>query len=141
MDSQIKKPQIDNEKSESVAYWESELLPLEVPRQEVLISPYSYDALAELQTESIFGCAQEPCSDGDSSRIWKAMQSLTPREREIIHLIFWRQMSERDVGAELGISRSSVKVLKSRAFRKLAKSLVTHSPLVEAPEHNASEME
>lgn len=141
MDSRIKKHQIDHEKSESVAYWESELLALEVPRQEVLISPYSYDALAELQTESIFGCAQEPCAVGDSSRIWKAMQSLTPREREIIHLIFWRQMSERDVAAELGISRSSVKVLKSRAFRKLAKSLVTHSPLVEAPEHNASEME
>lgn len=103
--------------------WETYLASTETPLYESLISESEFHKLIEDQTESVFEFAQQPCSPESSSRVWRAMRELTPRQREIIHLIFWREKSERDVASLLGISRPSVQVLKRRALQKMKQLL------------------
>lgn len=44
---------------------------------------------------------------------------LSPREKQIITLVYYSNYSERKVASYLGISRSSVKIYKKRAIKKL----------------------
>lgn len=47
------------------------------------------------------------------------LSQLSPRERQIITLIYYSNCSEREVASYLGISRNSVKIYKKRAIKKL----------------------
>lgn len=47
------------------------------------------------------------------------LSQLSPRERQIITLIYYSNCSERKVASYLGISRNSVKIYKKRAIKKL----------------------
>lgn len=44
---------------------------------------------------------------------------LSPREKQIIALVYYSNYSERKIASYLGISRSSVKIYKKRAIKKL----------------------
>lgn len=52
-----------------------------------------------------------------------AMETLTPREHEILRKKYWEGLSEYVIAAELNLSRSSVQTLKSRGLSKIKKIL------------------
>lgn len=50
-----------------------------------------------------------------------ALDRLAPRQREVLVLRYWSEMSEAEIAAALGISRGSVKSTASRAIEALEK--------------------
>lgn len=54
--------------------------------------------------------------------VQRAMSSLTAREREVLVMVFWDQMSERDIADRIGVALSTVCVYKDRALRKLRRA-------------------
>ncbi|WP_126425060.1 RNA polymerase sigma factor SigB [Brevibacillus marinus] len=59
----------------------------------------------------------------DEITLSKALQVLTPRERAIIHLTFYENMSQKQAGDVLGISQMHVSRLQRRALLKLREAL------------------
>ncbi|QKG85448.1 RNA polymerase sigma factor SigB [Kroppenstedtia pulmonis] len=53
----------------------------------------------------------------------KAFQVLTDRERDIIHMTFFENLSQKQTGESLGISQMHVSRLQRRALRKLRESI------------------
>lgn len=58
-------------------------------------------------------------SRGRSSRDPIPLDELSKREKEVLELLFFQGLSEREAAVSLGISRSSVKGYKKEALRKL----------------------
>ncbi|UFJ40951.1 RNA polymerase sigma factor SigB [Brevibacillus humidisoli] len=59
----------------------------------------------------------------DEITLSKALQVLTPREKAIIHLTFYENMSQKQAGDVLGISQMHVSRLQRRALMKLREAL------------------
>ena len=53
----------------------------------------------------------------------EAVKALPQRQREVLVLRYWADMSEGDIAAALGITRGTVKSSASRAIRKLGEHL------------------
>ena len=67
-------------------------------------------------------------SDGDA--LWlenivlrDAMKHLTPRERNIIQLRFWRNKTQMEIAGEIGISQAQVSRLEKAALEKMRKQM------------------
>ncbi|MFF4817019.1 RNA polymerase sigma factor [Kitasatospora sp. NPDC001309] len=56
-------------------------------------------------------------------RVLVALQELTPRQREVLVLRYWSDMSEAQMAETLGLSRGAVKSTASRALDALEKHL------------------
>ncbi|QEV04040.1 SigE family RNA polymerase sigma factor [Streptomyces viridifaciens] len=56
-------------------------------------------------------------------RVLVALQELTPRQREVLVLRYWSDMSEAQISETLGLSRGAVKSTASRALDALEKHL------------------
>lgn len=56
-------------------------------------------------------------------RVLVALQELTPRQREVLVLRYWSDMSEAQIAETLGLSRGAVKSTASRALDALEKHL------------------
>jgi RNA polymerase sigma factor (sigma-70 family) len=50
-----------------------------------------------------------------------AMQQLAPRQREVLVLRYWSELTEAEIAEALGISRGAVKSTASRALDALEK--------------------
>ena len=59
-----------------------------------------------------------------NQRVREAVKSLSPRERELISKIFFREEEKDEVCAELGVSRDYLRVLLHRAIEHLRELLV-----------------
>ncbi|WP_370371571.1 RNA polymerase sigma factor [Catenulispora sp. GP43] len=55
--------------------------------------------------------------------VLEAMQKLPPRQREVLVLRYWSDLSEADIADALGISRGTVKSTASRGLEALGKIL------------------
>ncbi|GAA2000476.1 hypothetical protein GCM10009838_77510 [Catenulispora subtropica] len=55
--------------------------------------------------------------------VLEAMQQLPPRQREVLVLRYWSDLSEADIADALGISRGTVKSTASRGLEALSKIL------------------
>jgi len=55
----------------------------------------------------------------DHDEMWRALLKLSPRQRAVIALRFYEDMSEKQIAAALGMSAGSVKKHTSRALDKL----------------------
>lgn len=53
-----------------------------------------------------------------------ALDSLTSKERFIIKESFWKDTPDKDIAKKMESSHESVRVLKSRALKKLSKTLI-----------------
>ncbi|MBO8164059.1 MAG: RNA polymerase sigma factor SigB [Brevibacillus sp.] len=61
----------------------------------------------------------------DEITLSKALQVLTPREKAIIHLTYYENLSQKQAGDVLGISQMHVSRLQRRALMKLREALRT----------------
>ncbi|MEU1120926.1 MULTISPECIES: SigE family RNA polymerase sigma factor [unclassified Streptomyces] len=59
----------------------------------------------------------------EHQEVLRALRLLTVRQREVLVLRYWSNMSEADIAAALGLSRGAVKSTASRALTALAKRL------------------
>lgn len=57
-----------------------------------------------------------------------ALHRLAPRQREVLVLRYWSDLSEAEIARTLGISRGTVKSTASRALVALEKAMQTTSP-------------
>ena len=48
---------------------------------------------------------------------------LSPRQKEVIYLLYYDCLSETEAGRKLGISRSTIRTHKKRALKKLKRKL------------------
>jgi RNA polymerase sigma factor (sigma-70 family) len=48
---------------------------------------------------------------------------LSPRQKEVVYLLYYDCLSETEAGRQLGLSRSTIRTHKKRALRKLKRKL------------------
>jgi RNA polymerase sigma-70 factor (sigma-E family) len=63
--------------------------------------------------------AHDPQYDGTGTALWAAVRSLPPRQRTVIALRYYEQLTEAETAATLGISVGTVKSQASRAIATL----------------------
>jgi DNA-binding NarL/FixJ family response regulator len=110
--------------------WEAYLRSIETPISESLTSATCFEAALD-SGKSINEFLASAASRTTQGKVLSALQLLTPKQRSIIQMTFWSGMSEREVAASLGISRSSVKTTKKRTLRKMQGLDVFKSTVVE----------
>ena len=59
--------------------------------------------------------------DEEHQEVLRAVDQLPPRQREVLVLRYWSDMSEAEIAAALGISKGTVKSQASRAMSALAR--------------------
>ena len=91
--------------------WEEYLTSIEVGLRESLVAPKKFDALAERMINSTFESAQGHGKLIDFARIHVALSVLTPRQREVIELIYFKSLKQREVARLLGISEHRVRAI------------------------------
>ena len=64
-------------------------------------------------------------------RVRAAMATLPPRERRIIGLYYFGEVTMKQIGAEIGVNESRVSQLHARAMQRLRKVLMPQQPAVE----------
>jgi len=103
--------------------WEKYLKWYESPLAESQIRPRQYQEIAERQSESIFGQAQEVADSPMQQLIRMTIEALPPRQRQIIELTYWEGLSERTIAFDLRITRNAVRKLKSKGLKRISASL------------------
>lgn len=92
----------------------------------------SRSALRRRRTARAYTPPQEIPPDGPDARavlneehreLLAALDRLAPRQREVLVLRYWSELSEAEIAEALGISRGAVKSTASRAIDALEKSL------------------
>ena len=66
------------------------------------------------------------------SRVRQAIAGLPPRERRVIALYYFRDVTMKQIGAEIGVNESRVSQLHARAIRRLRDALGSLVPPAEA---------
>lgn len=99
--------------------WEAYLLTLECPRSEKLISPKRYDYFLETKVFDMFDLAQSNSSSALVDFVKQSLEILTPRERQVVELLFYKSKTFREASLELGVVISRIAALKANAIRKL----------------------
>lgn len=99
--------------------WEEYLVSTEVGLSESLIDQKKYDSLNEKSSESIFVNAQSASGAVDYATIQNALAILTPRQRQVIELIFFKSLKQREVARILQISENRVRELKQIALKNV----------------------
>lgn len=75
-----------------------------------------------------------PDDDGEHAALAQALAELPPRQRAVVVLRFWEDLSERQVAEVLGCTPGTVKSQASRALRKLRAHPALASRLAPPPE-------
>jgi RNA polymerase sigma factor (sigma-70 family) len=68
--------------------------------------------------------------DGTRAALWEAVQALAPRQRAVIVLRYYEQLSEAETAEVLGVSVGTVKSQASRAIAALRERLGDRTDLV-----------
>ena len=58
-----------------------------------------------------------------NERLYAAIRTLSPRQQEVIHKVYFEEKSQRAVSKELGVSEAAISIQLTRAMRKLNKFL------------------
>lgn len=89
-------------------------------QREDLISLKAYDCALDEMTESIWDSSDQATAGPLCDTVKRYCRDhLTPRQQHVIRLTFWNGLSERTIGEQLGVSRSTVMTQKRRALSKL----------------------
>jgi RNA polymerase sigma factor FliA len=80
---------------------------------------------------------EEPAPDAayehaeTKDRVRRAIASLPARERKVIALYYYRDVTMKQIGKEIGVNESRVSQLHARAIQRLRKSLALPAPVVD----------
>ena len=58
-----------------------------------------------------------------NERLYAAIRTLSPRQQEVIHKVYFEEKSQRAVSNELGVSEAAISIQLARAMSKLKKLL------------------
>ena len=103
--------------------WEAYLKWSETPLSESLMAQGSFIEMADSSQAKIFENIEQCTPISLKNKVANFLELLTPRQREILRMIFWENKSEREIAAHLKISRSTVKQLKKRVLRSKSTAL------------------
>jgi RNA polymerase sigma factor for flagellar operon FliA len=67
--------------------------------------------------------------DEVKNRVRSAIATLPPREQKVIALYYYREVTMKDIGTELGVNESRVSQLHARAIRRLRDALGADTPI------------
>ncbi|MGE3756117.1 MAG: RNA polymerase sigma factor [Pseudobdellovibrionaceae bacterium] len=109
--------------------WERYLQYLDGTLSEQQIRPYDYDDMAEKMDFTCWTFSQSDADDDIKKFVGAILKTLTRQQQRILKMTFWEGRSERFIADELRISRSTVKTLKKRVLKRLAKELKGVSPV------------
>ena len=70
-----------------------------------------------------------PAYDGSRDAVWRIVTTLPPKQRAVIVLRFYEQLTEAEIADLMGISLGTVKSQSSRAIATLRASLPDHPEL------------
>jgi DNA-directed RNA polymerase specialized sigma24 family protein len=84
------------------------------------------DAYAAEQDDSFR--QEEDLQCGNLKKIWEAVESLPPRQRDITELVFIRDVTIEEASRVMGISLGSGRVHYDRAKKSLAEKLANLHP-------------
>jgi RNA polymerase sigma-70 factor (sigma-E family) len=74
---------------------------------------------------------EAPAYDGSSAAVWRFVCTLPPKQRAVIVLRFYEQLTEAEIADLMGISVGTVKSQSSRAIASLRAALPDHPELAE----------
>jgi RNA polymerase sigma-70 factor (sigma-E family) len=63
------------------------------------------------------------CRVDDRDAVWRALQELPPRQRAVIVLRYYEDLTEAEIAAVMGVSAGTVKSQAARALRRLGSVL------------------
>ena len=101
--------------------WEMYLSSLEVPLRESTTGLYG--ELCENLVAEEDEARGDSLSDDAVAKVRVALESLSLRQRQIIHAHYWEGLSEHEIARRLGIHRTTVQVHLQRAIRRLKRHL------------------
>lgn len=58
-----------------------------------------------------------------NKRLYAAIRTLSTRQQEVIHKVYFEEKSQRAVSKDLGVSEAAISIQLTRAMRKLKKLL------------------
>ncbi len=107
-------------KNWDIEMWSQYLKYLEPVQKEKLVSPGRLQREFNRKNENIFSRA---CGGSSlhASQLSQLLGILTERQRQVIEMIFWKNMSHRNIAASLGIYQSTVADIKKSALKKMKK--------------------
>ncbi len=70
----------------------------------------------------------------DRDAVWRALLTLPPKQRTVIVLRYYEELSESEIAAVMGTTTGTVKSQAARALRRLA-DVMTNADLAEARNH------
>ena len=94
-------------------------------------SMYSLEAIAEGEGNELADettNAEEEIIERETiaernKRLYAAIRTLSPRQQEVIHKVYFEEKSQRAVSKDLGVSEVAISIQLTRAMRKLKKLL------------------
>ncbi|MET7459489.1 SigE family RNA polymerase sigma factor [Nonomuraea sp. NPDC005501] len=66
---------------------------------------------------------------GDEQRLWHALAGLPRRQRAVLVLRYYEQLTDEEIAAVLGVSRGTVRSQAARALAKLRSTLPQETPV------------
>ena len=99
---------------------------------EKLISPKAYEAIIEEMIEPVWSDLNEldPLDTKERAQVRKCIRScLTHQQQLIIRMIFWNEMSVREIAKALGVTNKQVTVQKDNSLRKLKRLLASYAAI------------
>lgn len=92
--------------------------------------------LEEVPTDQLPETSVEDCAEQQANRalLLEVMKVLAPKQRRVVVLRHWEQMSTKETAAALGMSTGTVKSVLHRALARLREELQTRDPDACVPE-------
>jgi RNA polymerase sigma factor (sigma-70 family) len=94
--------------------------------REIPFSPEMMETLgmvAGIDGRQLEGNSNSAKIDALKEALPKAMEKLTSRQREVVIMYFWHNMTQQEIAEELGIAQSTVNGNIQLALKKLKKEL------------------
>ncbi len=99
--------------------WEAYLTWRESERHESLVAPAHYDELVDAQTENIFSQVHGSSPEMDRKICDELLNTLAPRDAEILRMIYFEGKTERQIALTLDLSRAAIQKIKKLALQRL----------------------
>jgi RNA polymerase sigma factor (sigma-70 family) len=94
--------------------------------KEIPFSPEMMETLgmvAGIDGRQLQGNSNTPLVNALKDALPKAMEKLTSRQREVVIMYFWHNMTQQEIAEELGIAQQAVSLYIGYSLKKLKKTL------------------